>query len=62
MKLESSNVVSLIRNIQQKEGNHDCFQRASGDCDQERCHWRPYCLDDSGGRLPEETDHWPAEC
>jgi hypothetical protein len=38
-----------IRSIQRKEGNQDWFQRTSGDCDQESCSFRPYCLGDSGG-------------
>jgi hypothetical protein len=35
----------LIRNIQRKEGNFDCFATAtSGNCDQWACCWRSDCL------------------
>jgi len=34
----------LIKAIQRKEGNFDCFGSASGYCDQPVCFWRRDCL------------------
>ena len=35
----------LIKEIQRKEGNFDCFGMAvSNECDQEACCWREDCL------------------
>jgi hypothetical protein len=34
----------LIREIQRKEGNFDCFGTADGYCDQEECIFRSTCL------------------
>ncbi|MCM8799896.1 MAG: SAP domain-containing protein [Candidatus Omnitrophica bacterium] len=34
----------LIREIQRKEGNFDCFGRAKDYCDQFSCLWRADCL------------------
>ncbi|MBN1913053.1 MAG: hypothetical protein JW788_01490 [Candidatus Omnitrophica bacterium] len=34
----------LIKNIQRKEGNFDCFKTAKGSCDQLSCSWRNDCL------------------
>lgn len=34
----------LIRAIQRKEGNFDCFGTANGFCDQLDCFWRKDCL------------------
>lgn len=34
----------LIRNIQRKEGNFDCFGKSKGFCDQTYCSWREDCL------------------
>ena len=34
----------LIRTIQRKEGNFDCFGTASDYCDQLVCCWREDCL------------------
>lgn len=37
--------VSLVREIQRKEGNFDCFATAlNGECDQQDCLWREDCL------------------
>jgi len=37
--------VELIRSIQRKEGNFDCFGTAvDGYCDQYNCLWRADCL------------------
>lgn len=37
--------VELIRNIQRREGNFDCFAKAyDGYCDQSACLWRADCL------------------
>lgn len=37
----------FIRGIQLAEGNPDCFRRAVGGCDQLKCAWRKYCLEDN---------------
>lgn len=42
----------FIRGIQLSEGNKDCFRRAIGGCDQEKCAWRKYCV---GGRQPPDN-------
>lgn len=34
----------LIKNIQRKEGNFDCFGTAKNSCDQAACSWRSDCL------------------
>ena len=34
----------LIRSIQKKEGNFDCFSTAANYCDQSNCSWRDDCL------------------
>jgi len=34
----------LIRAIQRKEGNFDCFGKAVNYCDQLQCFWREDCL------------------
>ena len=34
----------LIRNIQRREGNFDCFGTAQGYCDQMSCCWRSDCV------------------
>lgn len=37
--------VDLVREIQRKEGNFDCFATAfNGECDQLDCLWREDCL------------------
>ncbi|MCK4951884.1 MAG: SAP domain-containing protein [Gammaproteobacteria bacterium] len=37
--------VNLVRRIQRKEGNFDCYGTAfSGECDQQDCCWREDCL------------------
>jgi hypothetical protein len=35
---------SLIREIQRKEGNFDCFGTANGYCDQPLCCFRSLCI------------------
>lgn len=36
----------LVRSIQSREGNFDCFATAiNGDCDQSDCRWREDCFD-----------------
>jgi hypothetical protein len=38
----------LVRGIQRKEGNFDCFASAlEGSCDQPQCLWRDDCLEES---------------
>ncbi|MFA5145177.1 MAG: SAP domain-containing protein [Candidatus Omnitrophota bacterium] len=34
----------LIKTIQRKEGNFDCFGTARGNCGQMACCWRPDCV------------------
>jgi hypothetical protein len=34
----------LIKTIQRKEGNFDCFGKARGGCAQLVCCWRPDCV------------------
>ena len=36
--------VDLIREIQRKEGNFDCYATAQNYCDQEECLFRSSCL------------------
>jgi hypothetical protein len=37
--------IELIREIQRKEGNFDCYGTAVGDCDQLQCCFRSSCLE-----------------
>jgi len=37
-------VTELVRSLQRREGNPDCFRKAEGSCDQKDCFWRPWCL------------------
>lgn len=37
----------LIREIQRKEGNYDCYGTAQGYCDQEGCSFRSACLNET---------------
>ncbi|MGM0452503.1 MAG: hypothetical protein ACQERN_05010 [Thermodesulfobacteriota bacterium] len=40
-------VTSLIRSIQKKEGNTDCFRRPERfACQRKDCAWRLYCMKD----------------
>ena len=34
----------LVKTIQRKEGNFDCFGTATDYCDQSKCLWRGDCL------------------
>jgi len=34
----------LIKTIQRKEGNYDCFGTAKNSCDQQACCWKDDCL------------------
>ena len=40
----------LIREIQRKEGNFDCFGTATDDCDQSECLFRFPCLEKPSGK------------
>jgi hypothetical protein len=45
LKPDGSTKAELIRKIQRKEGNFDCFSSAiHGGCDQHHCLWREDCL------------------
>jgi hypothetical protein len=46
MKEDFFDVTNLIRSIQRREGNPDCFGRAQGYCDRLDCTWRQYCLEE----------------
>lgn len=37
--------VDLVREIQRKEGNFDCYQRSQAWCDQLECAFRESCLE-----------------
>jgi len=39
----SKNKTTLIRTIQEKEGNFPCFKTAAAACDQLTCCWRTDC-------------------
>lgn len=41
---------AVIREIQKKEGNFDCYGSATDYCDQETCLFRDSCLEESRGR------------
>ena len=36
----------LVRSIQRAEENETCFRSGLQDCDQLKCAWRPYCLEE----------------
>jgi hypothetical protein len=38
--------VALIRSIQRAEGNPDCFRKSPGDCPENHCAWRRYCIEE----------------
>jgi hypothetical protein len=43
----------LIKSIQGKEGNFDCYATASsGECDQSGCSWRVDCFDSANIGTP----------
>lgn len=45
------NVTEMVRSVQRREGNPDCFQKAKGPCGHRDCFWRPWCVEstvDSG--------------
>jgi hypothetical protein len=37
-------VTELVRSVQRREGNPDCFGKAADSCDRGDCVWRPWCL------------------
>jgi len=41
-------ITRLIRSVQRREGNPDCFGRAGGKCAELVCAWRTYCLENHG--------------
>lgn len=50
--------VELIRQIQYKEGNFDCFATAlNGHCDQNACSWREECLDSAIEKNIKKSPH-----
>jgi hypothetical protein len=40
----SKDKTTLIRTIQEKEGNFPCFKTAVAECDQLACCWRSDCI------------------
>ncbi len=44
IKSFGKNKVDLIREIQRKEGNFDCYATAAGYCDRNDCLFRSSCL------------------
>ena len=44
--------VELIRDIQRKEGNFDCYGTPQGYCDQEECLFRQSCLGEDKAKRP----------
>lgn len=48
----SKNKVTLIRTIQEKEGNIPCFKTAITECDQWSCCWRSDCIPGSNQASP----------
>ena len=44
VKTDGLNRTEVIRSIQRKEGNFDCFGKAQNFCDQSNCAWRTECL------------------
>jgi hypothetical protein len=46
MKKGLADLTALIRSIQKREGNEDCFRRGKELCDQFHCAWREYCLEE----------------
>lgn len=59
------NKTALVRAIQHREGNFDCFARAAnGVCDQDACLWRTSCFvtaaKTSMPQKPSTAKHKPA--
>ena len=48
----SKNKTTLIRTIQEKEGNIACFKTEVAECDQLACCWRSDCIPDSSQAPP----------
>ena len=44
VKKDFVDLTRLIRSIQRREGNPDCFLTGKEDCSQLDCAWREYCL------------------
>ncbi len=46
-------ISEVIKSIQSKEGNFDCFATAiNGECDQGGCSWRADCFDTAAAGTP----------
>ncbi|MBU1163885.1 MAG: hypothetical protein KKA75_07020 [Proteobacteria bacterium] len=39
-------IAELVRSIQRAENNFDCFRKGHNDCNQFKCAWREYCLNE----------------
>ena len=51
-KADSLKKVQLVREIQRREGNFDCFATAhDGHCDQSACVWRADCFKDAAAAV-----------
>ena len=44
VKKDFADLTRLIRSIQHREGNPECFLTGKEDCSQIDCAWREYCL------------------
>ena len=55
MKKGLADLTALIRSIQKREGNEDCFRRGKEFCDQFHCAWREYCLEEPGVECLEKS-------
>jgi hypothetical protein len=45
LKRDFLDLTELIRSIQRREGNLDCFGRGQAHCEEPECSWRLYCLE-----------------
>jgi len=47
-------LTQLIRSIQRREDNTDCYGKAGDSCDHKDCLWRPWCVKAEEGPVKEE--------
>ena len=55
MKIGYIDLTELIKSIQRKEGNPDCFGSSNGQCEHLDCYWREYCINGSQEKLSEKA-------
>ncbi len=58
MAASNFNLTDLVRSLQRREGNQDCFRRGLADCDEMECTWRELCM---GGPFPGAHEEPQAE-